>query len=295
MWPGERAPTQKFCTKVLLYGNKTASSSPSKTLGRAQQAHDGFFLVLQATAPPLTCWGKPRSCGKLFPFLVLSAVRGHLFAAWSISWWLFAQRTNKTAWAVYFRCGIYFHSSYEPLGGKTEKVDFIFQIDVIILCKKEREKKKKNTPSPSHPSLPHRPKCVSCLNPKPWWQRWWEGEALLGKLGDSPSGDRLFLGTSRSHSVTDDLLRVLYMYICSIYVYIYYINIYLPLDFSSLEINIDSVGTEKWGRKKKCPTFWPSFDCRDTFHGWLQGLRGWSRSWEQPWNTLFRAGSPIGW
>lgn len=164
MWSRERAPTQKFCTKVLLYGNKTASSSPSKTLGRAQQAHDGFFLVLQAAAPPLTCWGKPRSHRKLFPFLVLSAVHGHLFASWSISWWLFAQRTNKAAWAAYFRCGIYFHSSYKHLGGKAENVDFIFQIDVIILCKKER---KENTPNTSHPSLPHKPKCVSHLNPKP--------------------------------------------------------------------------------------------------------------------------------
>lgn len=30
-----------------------------------------------------------------------------------------------------------------PWAGKLRKVDFIFQIDVIILCKKEREKKKK--------------------------------------------------------------------------------------------------------------------------------------------------------
>lgn len=57
--------------KSPLYRNKTASSSPSKTLGRAQQAHDGFFLSCKRQLLPSLAEEKPRSPGKLCPFLVL--------------------------------------------------------------------------------------------------------------------------------------------------------------------------------------------------------------------------------
>lgn len=48
---------QRSCTKVPLYRDKTASSSQSIILGRAQQAHVGFLVVLWVITSPSTCWG----------------------------------------------------------------------------------------------------------------------------------------------------------------------------------------------------------------------------------------------
>lgn len=137
-----------------------------------------------------------------------------------------------------------------------------------MLCKKERKRKKKPTTSTPYSSLPYKPKCVY-LNPKPWWQRrCGEGRwgALLGKPGDSRSGDSLFAHPTLT-VWQKGFLMAFYMYIIEL-ICLYIIYKYLFTARLSLIRNKHSVGTEhgkEKKKKKKALTLPLSFACRDTF------------------------------
>lgn len=164
-------------------------------------------------------------------------------------------------------------------------MDFIFQIDVIMLCKKERKRKKKPTTSTPYSSLPYKPKCVY-LNPKPWWQRrCGEGRwgALLGKPGDSRSGDSLFAHPTLT-VWQKGFLMAFYMYIIEL-ICLYIIYKYLFTARLSLIRNKHSVGTEhgKEKKKKRRPLLSHCHLLVEThFSGWFQGLQELSTSGEQP-------------
>lgn len=192
MWSGESAPTQKFCTKVLCTETKqppalqakplaelskhTMASSlsfkqqllPSCSLRKSQEAQESDFHSRFSRLPMGTCSLPEASLG------------GCLLGEQT---WLPGQAT--------FRCGVYFPIVCEQLEGKTEKVDFIFEVDVMILCKKRR----KEEPLAVLPSLTTTQAKVNLL---------FESQALVSEI----SGRGGFAGRTRRHPSGDCLFSL---------------------------------------------------------------------------------------
>lgn len=103
---------------------------------------------------------------------------------------------------------------------------------------------------------------------------------MLGKPGDSLSGDSLFLCTSHFYSVAEgpsDGLLYVHVAICLYIIYKYLFTAGLFLIRSKHRVE-----TECEKEKKKALTLPLSFALETHFSGWFQGLREISTSREQP-------------
>lgn len=131
---GKELLFQRTCTKVPLYRDKTASDSQSNSLGRAQQAHVGFLVVLRVTISPWTRWGGRKAVESCVSIL------GSLRCQWALvifpkafSQWLCvcletAPGGPSAACTAHLRCGIYFLSSVNTWEGKQRNWDLFFKL-----------------------------------------------------------------------------------------------------------------------------------------------------------------------